>query len=230
MHRARARPSAARRCATSGRTCSSRFVYNAAGVPIAAGVFFPLFRLLLSPIVAAAAMALSSVSVVGNALRLRASGYEHRRSRVPLGRQRQDDPLLRERRPDRGGQAHGASNYRTYSEDDVHRLRFVRRVAPTWVSPSPRSPSCWALGERRRSAAQVKALALKHVEALKAQIESTQAMVRTLEGLARACHGGDRPDTARSSTIWQPGRAGRRARPDLRRPSRGALTQSRAAL
>ncbi|MBC6981901.1 heavy metal translocating P-type ATPase [Caulobacter sp. 17J80-11] len=47
------------------------FVYNAAGVPIAAGVLFPLFGLLLSPAIAAGAMALSSVSVVGNALRLR---------------------------------------------------------------------------------------------------------------------------------------------------------------
>ncbi|HWV43591.1 copper-translocating P-type ATPase, partial [Pseudorhodoplanes sp.] len=47
------------------------FIYNAAGVPIAAGVLYPAFGLLLSPIVAAAAMALSSVSVVGNALRLR---------------------------------------------------------------------------------------------------------------------------------------------------------------
>jgi Cu+-exporting ATPase len=47
------------------------FVYNAAGVPIAAGLLYPAFGLLLSPIVAAAAMALSSVSVVGNALRLR---------------------------------------------------------------------------------------------------------------------------------------------------------------
>jgi P-type Cu+ transporter len=47
------------------------FIYNAAGVPIAAGVLYPLFGLLLSPIIAAAAMALSSVSVVGNALRLR---------------------------------------------------------------------------------------------------------------------------------------------------------------
>ncbi len=47
------------------------FVYNAAGIPIAAGVLYPTFGLLLSPIVAAAAMALSSVSVVGNALRLR---------------------------------------------------------------------------------------------------------------------------------------------------------------
>ncbi len=47
------------------------FVYNAAGVPIAAGVLYPVFGLLLSPIIAATAMALSSVSVIGNALRLR---------------------------------------------------------------------------------------------------------------------------------------------------------------
>ena len=49
------------------------FIYNAAGVPIAAGVLYPVFGLLLSPIIAAAAMALSSVSVIGNALRLRAT-------------------------------------------------------------------------------------------------------------------------------------------------------------
>jgi Cu+-exporting ATPase len=46
------------------------FVYNAAGVPVAAGLLYPVFGILLSPIIAAAAMALSSVSVVGNALRL----------------------------------------------------------------------------------------------------------------------------------------------------------------
>ncbi len=49
------------------------FVYNTLGVPIAAGVLYPFFGLLLSPIVAAAAMSLSSLSVVGNALRLRAA-------------------------------------------------------------------------------------------------------------------------------------------------------------
>lgn len=47
------------------------FVYNMAGVPIAAGVLYPVFGILLSPIIAAAAMSLSSVSVIGNALRLK---------------------------------------------------------------------------------------------------------------------------------------------------------------
>ena len=51
------------------------FVYNSVGVPVAAGVLFPFFGILLSPMIAAAAMSFSSVSVVGNALRLR---------RVPL--------------------------------------------------------------------------------------------------------------------------------------------------
>jgi Cu+-exporting ATPase len=48
------------------------FIYNTAGVPIAAGALYPAFGLLLSPIIAAAAMSFSSLSVVGNALRLRA--------------------------------------------------------------------------------------------------------------------------------------------------------------
>jgi Cu+-exporting ATPase len=52
------------------------FVYNAAGIPIAAGVLYPAFGLLLSPIIAAAAMALSSVSVIGNSLRLRRAAVD----------------------------------------------------------------------------------------------------------------------------------------------------------
>ena len=47
------------------------FVYNSIGVPIAAGVLYPVFGLLLNPMIAAAAMSFSSVSVIGNALRLR---------------------------------------------------------------------------------------------------------------------------------------------------------------
>ena len=47
------------------------FVYNLLGIPIAAGVFFPVFQWLLSPMIASAAMSFSSVSVISNALRLR---------------------------------------------------------------------------------------------------------------------------------------------------------------
>ena len=47
------------------------FIYNVLGIPVAAGVLYPLFGLLLSPMIASAAMTLSSVSVISNALRLR---------------------------------------------------------------------------------------------------------------------------------------------------------------
>ena len=49
------------------------FAYNVIGIPVAAGVLYPLFGVLLSPVVAALAMSLSSVSVIANALRLRAA-------------------------------------------------------------------------------------------------------------------------------------------------------------
>jgi Cu+-exporting ATPase len=49
------------------------FIYNALGVPVAAGVLYPFFGVLLSPVIASAAMSISSVSVIGNALRLRRS-------------------------------------------------------------------------------------------------------------------------------------------------------------
>jgi P-type Cu+ transporter len=47
------------------------FIYNAVGIPIAAGALYPVFGILLSPMIASAAMSLSSVSVIGNTLRLR---------------------------------------------------------------------------------------------------------------------------------------------------------------
>jgi Cu+-exporting ATPase len=52
------------------------FIYNALGIPVAAGLFYPLFGLLLSPILAGVAMSVSSVSVIGNALRLRRVSLE----------------------------------------------------------------------------------------------------------------------------------------------------------
>jgi Cu+-exporting ATPase len=50
------------------------FGYNVLGIPIAAGILYPVFGLLLSPVIAALAMSLSSISVIGNALRLRRAG------------------------------------------------------------------------------------------------------------------------------------------------------------
>jgi Cu+-exporting ATPase len=49
------------------------FIYNSLGVPVAAGILYPFFGMLLSPIIAAAAMSFSSVSVVANSLRLRSA-------------------------------------------------------------------------------------------------------------------------------------------------------------
>ncbi len=59
------------------------FLYNALGIPIAAGVLYPLFGMLLSPIIAGVAMSLSSVSVISNALRLRRVRLEHEDSQRP---------------------------------------------------------------------------------------------------------------------------------------------------
>jgi Cu+-exporting ATPase len=70
---ARARGLSRRTMANIRQNLFFAFVYNFAGIPIAAGVLYPFFGLLLSPMLAAAAMSLSSVSVIGNALRLRSA-------------------------------------------------------------------------------------------------------------------------------------------------------------
>ena len=70
-HRACPARSRAATVANMRQNLGFAFLYNALGVPVAAGVLYPVFGLLLSPMMAALAMSLSSVSVVGNALRLR---------------------------------------------------------------------------------------------------------------------------------------------------------------
>jgi P-type Cu+ transporter len=69
----RARRLSAATIATIRQNLLFAFLYNAAGVPVAAGVLYPVFGILLSPVIAAAAMSLSSVSVIANSLRLRAA-------------------------------------------------------------------------------------------------------------------------------------------------------------
>jgi Cu(I)-responsive transcriptional regulator len=86
------------------------------------------------------------------------------------------------------------SGYRLYDDNDVHTLRFIQR-ARSLGFPLEAIRTLLALWRnRRRSSAQVKELALRHVEDLELKIAEMQAMVRTLKHLAHHCHGDDRPD------------------------------------
>jgi len=86
------------------------------------------------------------------------------------------------------------AGYRLYDETDVHTLRFIQR-ARSLGFPLETIRTLLALWRnRRRSSAQVKELAERHVEDLERKIAEMQAMVRTLKHLAHNCHGDDRPD------------------------------------
>jgi len=86
------------------------------------------------------------------------------------------------------------SGYRLYDETDVHTLRFIQR-ARSLGFPLETIRTLLALWRnRRRSSAQVKDLAERHVADLERKIAEMQAMVRTLKHLAHNCHGDDRPD------------------------------------
>lgn len=86
------------------------------------------------------------------------------------------------------------SGYRLYDENDVHTLRFIQR-ARSLGFPLETIRTLLALWRnRRRSSAQVKELATRHVTDLERKIAEMQAMARTLKHLAHHCHGDDRPD------------------------------------
>jgi Cu(I)-responsive transcriptional regulator len=86
------------------------------------------------------------------------------------------------------------AGYRLYDETDVHTLRFIQR-ARSLGFPLETIRTLLALWRnRRRSSAQVKDLAQRHVADLERKITEMQAMVRTLKHLAHNCHGDERPD------------------------------------
>jgi Cu(I)-responsive transcriptional regulator len=87
-----------------------------------------------------------------------------------------------------------AAGYRVYREDDVHVLRFIRRARDVGFALAEIKKLLGLWGNRRRASADVKRLALGHVEELDAKIAELQAMRRTLMALAQHCHGDDRPD------------------------------------
>ena len=90
--------------------------------------------------------------------------------------------------------ARSAAGYRFYDERDVQTLRFVRRARDLGfpVEDIARLLELWRDGAR--SSADVKRLAEEHIAALEERIAALQSMQRTLERLACACHGDDRPD------------------------------------
>jgi MerR family copper efflux transcriptional regulator len=87
-----------------------------------------------------------------------------------------------------------ASNYRVYGEAQVHTLRFIRQARDLGFSLEETATLLALWRDRSRASADVKALALAHVEDLDARIAALQAMRRTLVHLAGSCHGDERPD------------------------------------
>lgn len=86
------------------------------------------------------------------------------------------------------------ANYRIYSENDLHTLRFVKRGRSLGFSIKQIEALLELWSKRGRSSAQVKKLALQHVDDLNARIAEMQGMRDTLQDLANRCHGDERPD------------------------------------
>lgn len=86
------------------------------------------------------------------------------------------------------------AGYRDYSENDVHTLRFIRRSRDLGFSVEQMSELLALWRERSRASADVKRIALEHVEELERKARSLRAMSKTLKHLAENCHGDDRPD------------------------------------
>jgi Cu(I)-responsive transcriptional regulator len=86
------------------------------------------------------------------------------------------------------------SGYRAYEDGDVHRLRFIRRARDLGFSLAEIAGLLALWGDRGRASAEVKRLALAHVEELEAKARDLSAMAATLRHLAAHCHGDERPE------------------------------------
>lgn len=86
------------------------------------------------------------------------------------------------------------ANYRLYDDADIHRLRFIRRSRNLGFSMKQIEALLGLWNNPGRASAQVKHLARAHADELAQKVRELQAMQRTLENLARHCHGDERPD------------------------------------
>jgi Cu(I)-responsive transcriptional regulator len=97
------------------------------------------------------------------------------------------------------------AGYRVYGASDVHTLRFVRRARLLGFSVEEMAELLALWRDRSRASADVKALALRHVDDLQRRIAELQAMADTLRQLVESCHGDDRPDCPILSDLAAPG-------------------------
>jgi len=86
------------------------------------------------------------------------------------------------------------AGYRLYAEADLHRLRFIKRARSLGFSMKQIAALLGLWGDAGRASSEVKALAQAHADALSGKIAEMQAMQRTLQDLARHCHGDARPE------------------------------------
>lgn len=86
------------------------------------------------------------------------------------------------------------SGYRLYSEADVHTLRFIKRARDLGFAMHDIAGLLSLWHDRKRSSAQVKRIAQRHLAQLRERIEHLQAIERSLQRLSACCHGDDRPD------------------------------------
>jgi MerR family transcriptional regulator, copper efflux regulator len=84
--------------------------------------------------------------------------------------------------------------YRIYDGNDIHTLRFIRRARELGFSMKQIARLLGLWRNRRRSSAEVRRIALQHIDELDQKIDKLQAMRRTLDDLVRHCHGDRRPD------------------------------------
>lgn len=86
------------------------------------------------------------------------------------------------------------SNYRVYSDEQVHVLRFIKRCRTLGFSVDETSILLSLWRDKSRASAEVKSIAISHIEALETKIAELQGMVKTLSHLTQCCHGDNRPD------------------------------------
>jgi MerR family transcriptional regulator, copper efflux regulator len=92
------------------------------------------------------------------------------------------------------GVARSEAGYRRYDASTVHTLRFIRRARDLGFATAEIAALLQLWRNKRRSSAEVKRIALKHVADLEQRIAALQSMQRTLHHLAHGCHGDQRPE------------------------------------